>query len=388
MTVEQEKAISVGQFIEQVNSLFTEIGPVLIEAEISSIQNHPSGIYITLKDPKEEAILSGYMHPRAYEQSGIILEEGMLIRAHGTPNIYKQKGRFSLVIRSIELAGEGVLQKNYEALKKKLEGEGLFARKRRLSALSKRIAIITSKSGAVINDFKNNIVEADLSLTLYDVRVEGVRAVEDILNAMIFFNQHAKDYDLLVIMRGGGSLEDLQAFNHEQICRAIFGSILPTVVAIGHDRDIPIAQMVADVAPSTPTAAAVAINQSWLEARNYLKNRVNFFQNIASEIILNYENRIHLLQSAIARELRRTFENIRQSLSQYERYILSVHPQRIFEKGYSITSNAQGKVIRSIKNIEPQQIILNRFADGTISAKVEGIHSNDQTKTPIKRIAR
>ena len=204
-----------------------------------------------------------YMRPWMYRSLGFSLDDGMEIKIGGFLEIYKPKGRLSFQVDSVTLAGEGSLRKAYELLKQKLEAEGLFRRKRALPEFITTIGVITSRTGAVIDDFRKNLAARGCNVYLHDARVEGAQAVPNVTKAITWFNRNMPGLDVLVIIRGGGSLEDLQAFNNELVARDIFASAIPTMCGIGHDRDTPIACLVADREVSTPSIAAMIINDSW-----------------------------------------------------------------------------------------------------------------------------
>ncbi len=278
-----DKIFSVSQFIEILNVFFRK-EDVRITGEICELKRAASGhVYFTIKDKSAgenggSAVLDSIIWKRNYEMCGVALEVGMEVVLTGHPNIYPPSGRLSFVADMIELVGEGALKKAYEALKKKLEAEGVFAleRKRALSDLPQRIGVITSLKGAVIHDFENNLGKFGFKISVCDSRVEGQAAVKDLLARVATMRALAETgtndddgrggkfgLDALVIIRGGGSLESLQAFNNEALVRAIVDFPVPVVAGIGHDQDVPLVALAADYMSSTPTATAHLINRSW-----------------------------------------------------------------------------------------------------------------------------
>ena len=159
----EEKVFTVGLFLDYLNARFKEEA-VLVKGEISSFKTHPSGIYFSMKDQEDESVLECYMSPWVYRSLGILLEEGMEIKAGGIANIYKPRGRFSFRVEHVELTGEGSLKKAYDALKQKLQGEGLFERKRMLPEFISRVGVITSRTGAVIDDFRKNLEKRGIKI--------------------------------------------------------------------------------------------------------------------------------------------------------------------------------------------------------------------------------
>ena len=194
------------------------------------------------------------------------LEAGMRIVVLGSANIYAPRGDLSFKVKAMELTGEGVLKKRYEELKKKLTAEGVFAeeRKRAVPEYPERIGIVTSRNGAVIHDILNNLGRFGFKVSLVDARVEGPEAVESLLGAIKKLRK--VPLDVLIVARGGGSMEALQAFDNEKLVRALVDFPVPVIAAIGHHQDVPLAALAADVHVSTPTAAANLLNRSWHEA--------------------------------------------------------------------------------------------------------------------------
>jgi exodeoxyribonuclease VII large subunit len=189
----------------------------------------------------------------------------------GNANLYPPSGRFSFIAKTVELVGEGTLKKAYDELKRKLTTEGIFSpeRKRTLPAFPQQIGIITSKTGAVIHDFANNVGKHGYSFKFIDSRVEGKEALFDLLQAIKTMSK--QDIDILVIMRGGGSLQSLAAFDNESVVRAIASFPVPVIAAIGHHQDVPLTNLAADIEVSTPTAAANLVSRSWDMAERSLE---------------------------------------------------------------------------------------------------------------------
>ena len=260
-TNQKIKVVSVSEFTRIVNQAVSEIEPIWIEGEVSNFKNwQDRWIFFSLKD--EFAVLNCNLSKNKFESFGFEIEDGMKIRVLGRPEL-RYKGEFTLNVEEIQPWGEGALKKAYELLKKKLETEGLFVRKRKIPDFVQNIGLITSKSGVVIHDFLKNLKPFGFKVYFCDARVEGAEAVFSLVEAIKRLNKNRPDLDVLVIARGGGSLEELQAFNNEILARAIFASDIPVISGIGHEVDVPIASLVADVSVSTPTAAAIYLNQSW-----------------------------------------------------------------------------------------------------------------------------
>lgn len=411
---------TVSKFLDHVNDILGQkLEDIKVRGEISGLSEHTSGIYFALKDKDDESVLDCYLPLWVYKGLGIELEDGMEVKAGGTPNVYKPKGKFSLVIETLELTGEGSLKKAYELLKKKLQEEGLFDRKRELPEFIRRVGVITSRSGAVIDDFRNNLAQRGYQIHFHDVRVEGVRAVEDIMKAVRWFNKNQPDLDVLVIMRGGGSLEDLRAFNNELVARAVFASKVPTVCGIGHDRDVPITSLVGDSITSTPTAAAVLINETWQRLEEKLPEQeqslLHNFERVLNEmrarlgslaersasffqrLFTKYQNlrqglrdelgrldrkkkeigeQVTELTVGVSERFERALARVREKLSEREKYLVSVNPERNLQLGYSIIRNKAGQIVRDVRDVGVGEKIVAQVHRGEIGAKVEKVKEN------------
>lgn len=235
-----------------------------IEGEVTSVKDsYATAIYFTLKDTTRDALLNCVIWRTTYQQNGVRLKEGDAIIVSGTPEIYAARGTFSLKVNTIEYAGEGQLKRSYDELRAKLRAEGLLdpTHKRPLPLYPQRIGVITSRSGVVIQDFSANLGRYGFQVTLVDSRVEGKDAIHELLAALQTLAK--ADIEILVIMRGGGSWESLQAFNTESVVRAIATFPKPVLTGIGHDVDVTLAELVADVGSSTPTAVAEKLNETW-----------------------------------------------------------------------------------------------------------------------------
>ena len=385
-----EPIFSVGEFLDYVNEVFSGRS-YTIEGEISEFRPHPTGVYFSLKDKEGDGILNCYMNPYAYRSLGTALEDGMLVKAYGAPRMYKPKGRFSFTTERVELSGEGSLRKAYELLKKKLENEGLFSRKREIPEFIRTVGIITSKTGAVIDDFRKNLKPLGLRLYLYDVRVEGARAHEHIAEAIRRINARIPECDVIVLIRGGGSLEDLQPFNNEIVAREIFGSRIPVIAGIGHDRDVPIASMASDYATSTPSFAAMIVNDSWkrlfddvLRAKREIRagseramrGVYGTLENAAGKCLaaMHY---LRIRSREYSEMIIRTFsEALRRdaaACASAEKIIAAMNPERNLRLGYSIVSDGTGRVIKNVAQVRKGDAVIVKVSDGAFGASVEDV---------------
>lgn len=264
------KPLSVSAYLDLINRQLSKCH-ARIQGEITSISSSEKAIYFSLKDPQDESVLDCLIWKDIYELCGIEFEIGMEVILEGFPDIYKPFGKLKFKASTAELVGEGALKKAYDQLRKKLEGEGLFLpeRKKPIPDLPQHIGLITSETGAVIHDFLTNLGKHGFHITFMDSRVEGQAAVRDLVSAIDYFSD--KNIDVLVIIRGGGSLESLQAFNNETLVRKIGSFHKPIICGIGHEKDVPLASLAADLMVSTPTAVTHILNKSWQTAEHALE---------------------------------------------------------------------------------------------------------------------
>jgi len=414
---ETEKIFSISEYIDILNDGFKNYNAKIV-GEVSDVNFGPTGhVYFKLKDDKDQSTLKCVIFKPKYDLYNVKIEVGTKLMAFGCPNLHKQFG-FSFIAETIEYAGEGILKKEYDKLKKKLTEEGLFevARKRPLPEYPQRIGVITALKGAVIADFSNNLERFGFKVTMIDSRVEGQIAVDDLLSAIKTLKK--RNIEVLVIMRGGGSLESLIAFNNEKLVREVVSFPVPVIAAIGHHKDMPLVAMAADIEVSTPTAAAVTLNSSWIKAitllDKYQTNIFNNYQNVlrdtrdliskALEGVRKYANSVFNKYKKIENDLKVSFQNFKnallnvkselnnllnKSLSEFrmllsganqqlehaEQIISSNNPERQLSLGYSI-ARYKGKIIRKVKDVAMGENIDLNVTDGVITSEVKNINKN------------
>lgn len=265
--------------ISETNSLAKELLEQLtlwVEGEVYDYKSDDRRyyyIYFQLKDEDGKTVLPSVVLPHVYDGLGFKLENGQKVLAHGKLTLFTKSGKFQFMADRIELAGEGSLARELEKLKAKLQAEGLLAteRKRPLPKFPQRIGVITSAASDAWADFQRHSVAKFPVMELYlaDAYVQGNKAVNSLLRAISFMQQ--QDIEVLVITRGGGSLEDLAAFNDEQVVRAIATSKVPTLVGVGHEKDVSVADLVADVRASTPTNCGQILTSGYEQATQRLQ---------------------------------------------------------------------------------------------------------------------
>ncbi len=405
--------LSVSAYLDRVNRTLKGERAKIV-GEITEVQMYEgrSYLYFSIKDSADQSKIKCFMWKKDYTISGVQLRDGIEVVLTAFPQVYKPNGGLSLQVGLIELVGEGALQKAYEELKKKLELEGLFSesRKRVLPKYPERIGVITSRSGAVIHDFLSNIGKFGFEILFVDSKVEGQDAIKDLLSAVNTLK--SMDVDVLVLMRGGGSLESFAAFNNETLVRALADFPVPVITGIGHDKDAPLVSLVSDRNVSTPTAVAHLVDSTWREALSTVTlshtKIISRFERIVSEhknsierAQRSIENRFGTIfdefrraESALSRvlgriegEFGRTSEFISRrvqdmhrgftslvsrtelSLTQSEKIITFSSPTRQLSRGYSIVRNA-GKVVRKHTDVRAGDTLDILVSDGTIETKV------------------
>ncbi|MFI5056586.1 MAG: exodeoxyribonuclease VII large subunit [Candidatus Acidiferrales bacterium] len=307
------RVLTVSELTARIRDLlaknFTDIWVV---GEISNCREAQSGhIYFTLKDDRAQVRCVFFKQ----QQRGIKFrpEDGLQMTVRGSISVYETRGEYQIYVENLEPVGLGALQLAFEQLKKRLEAEGLFAagRKKPLPLLPSRIGLITSPRGAAVRDVVRILRRRfpNVHLTVYPVRVQGEGSAEEIVKALKFFNQK-KLVDVLILARGGGSMEDLWAFNEEPLARAIAASMIPVISGVGHETDFTIADFVADVRASTPSAAAELVVQT---RREFDKHIADLRETLASQIryrLLEFSRRVHELSAR--RGFRRPLDLLRQ----------------------------------------------------------------------------
>ncbi len=397
----ENNILSISAYLKLLNGILNSFEARIV-GEVSEVKISSVGhVYFSLKDKKDKSVLSCVIWNYDYKLCGVELKEGLEIVAKGIPDVYPPTGRLSFKAKTIQLMGEGELKKEYEKLKKKLEDEGLFDldKKKEIPSFVKRVGIITSKQGAVISDFLNNLGRFGFQIKFIDSRVEGLEAVRDLLNSVKTMRK--QDVDVLVIMRGGGSLESFLAFNNETLIREIASLPFPVIAAIGHDKDVPLLALVADKMVSTPTAAANLLNQSWQEAESELKAVEREIFNSFSSSLRNLEYKINNLflkikdklekvislfkmiefriKTVIPKILENEINKTKDKLENIEKIINQNNPERNLKLGYCIANNKKG-IIKSINDVKTEDIIDLKVYNGIINTQVKKIQKNEGKK--------
>ena len=317
-----EKYLSVTTLTKYLKMKFDKdpyLERVYLTGQVSNFRKRPTHQYFSLKD--DRAVIQATIWSGIYQKLGFDLEEGMKVNVVGRVQVYEPSGSYSIIIEKAEPDGVGALAIQFEQLKKKLSEEGLFQDrfKQAIPQFSKRIGVVTSRSGAVIQDIITTVGRRfpGVEIILYPTKVQGDGAAEEIARNIVRANER-EDLDVLIIGRGGGSIEDLWAFNEEIVVRAIFESRLPVISSVGHETDVTLADFVADKRAATPTAAAeLATPVTKLDLLTYLKNQEKRMATAVQNTLSKKEKALKALsQSVIFRQPERLYDSYLQRLDQ------------------------------------------------------------------------
>jgi exodeoxyribonuclease VII large subunit len=316
--VSAQNPISISDLTATIRELLeTGLGEIWVAGEISNFRAPGSGhLYFTLKD--ETATLSAVMFMREARRIGFALADGQAVLVRGTITVYEARGQYQIQVAEIRPRGQGSLQQRFEELKRKLAAENLFAleRKRELPVFPEVIGVVTSLQGAVLQDMLQILQRRapGIRIRVRGVRVQGVGAAQEIAEAIVEFSAES-NVDLLVVARGGGSLEDLWAFNEEVVARALAACAVPTISAVGHETDFTIADFVADLRAPTPSAAAELLTRDWSEWRETVAKLHVRLERTTRHVLGDHRRHLARLASSYAlREPRRVVRQWAQRL--------------------------------------------------------------------------
>lgn len=436
-SLKPDKIYTISEVTRMVKRELESAFPLLwVEGEISNFHRHHSGhLYFTLKD--EMSQLRTVMFRSWAQKVAFELKDGLQIIARGRINVYEPRGEYQLMVEMAEPKGKGALQLAFEQLKEKLKKEGLFdpALKKKLPLLPKKIGIVTSPRGAAIIDILRTLDRrfARLHILIYPAKVQGEGAADEIVEGIDYLG-NIPDIDVIIVGRGGGSIEDLWAFNEEKVARSIFRCPVPIISAVGHEVDFTIADFVADIRASTPSAAAEMVvekEQSFEEKIENLENRLiqnqkyflqerrhevlsltkhRAFQNMkvmllnleqkvddlelgAWNVIRNLKQRISEIQSRtifLEEKLRSTLRGRLQQLqASWERFSVQLHslsPLNILKKGYTLCWKDSGQsLIRRIDDVPEEEEVTVSFNKGEFSCLVQKIDRSKLIESRLKK---
>jgi len=400
-TKAEKKIYSVSEITRDIRSaLEGSFSSVWVEGEISNFVFHSSGhMYFSIRD--EKAVLKCAMFKRANEKLKFKLKDGMKIICLGSIGVYAPRGDYQMIIEVVEPKGIGALQLKFEQLKEKLKKEGLFdpSQKRDIPYLPTRIGVVTSPTGAAIRDILNVMQRrfSNVEIIINPVKVQGESAKNEIALAIEEFN-NLKNVDVMIVSRGGGSLEDLWAFNEEIVARAIFNSEIPVISAVGHEIDYTISDFVSDLRAPTPSAAAElvlprkdelasSVNTCLTRLKNALIGKITRIQEKLStlgrsyalrhplNLVMQYDQKVDDLIGDLTTGIENTLRINKEKFKLLAGKLNTLSPLGILNRGYSITTaEKNNRIIKDACNIAKGDLIKTKLAEGEIISRVENIN--------------
>lgn len=400
----EKTILHVGDYLSLLNEVLHDRVPsseIVIEGEVSDYRvAQQKWVSFDLKDEKAEAVLKCFA---TVWQITTPIEDGMRVHVTGFPKMYERFGTLKLNVQTIEPIGEGALKRAYDLLKKKLEVEGLFdvSRKRTLPRFPKKIGLITSRDAAAYGDFLRIVNNrwGGIEIDHAHVHVQGREAVGEILSAFRYFNSLAVEDrpDAIVLTRGGGGLEDLHAFNDEQVARAVYQSLIPVVCAVGHERDESLCDYVADIRASTPSNAAERVVPSRADVKYELdmmmqrqEQQLQFVMDeyrtaadkVATRVghILERErDRLTTMQVRFHDHVESWLPSLKDSIESSTRLLRQVDPTRILARGYAIV-RAGGTVVRDASSLAIGREIAIQLGGGSVDAEILRVNGKGKQK--------
>ena len=399
----KENVLTVSQISGQIRqALESQFSTVWVKGELSNFKAHSSGHwYFSLKDEKSQ--IKGVMFRGQNQKIPFKPQTGKEVLVQGQVSVYTPRGDYQILCHEMELVGSGLLQKQFEEIKKKLKAEGLFesSRKKALPRFPRHVTLITSETGAAVRDILNilNRRFCSVKVTLIPALVQGSQAVESLLQAL----EDGKKIpsDVLIIGRGGGSMEDLWAFNDEVLARSIAQYPVPVISAVGHEIDFTICDFVSDLRAPTPSVAAELvvqnredildqIHQEWKRFIQNIKLQLSFFKDrlLAGQRALIHPQRAiqdfsqSLDESSLRfyQSMQNAIKSLRQKLEQREKVLLAVNPKKVMERGFSIITNSEGLLLSSASQLKAKDQIHIDFFEGRALAQVVKTIPEDKLK--------
>ncbi len=401
------RVLTVSEITARIKTYLESAFPdVWVVGELSRVTRASSGhLYMTLKD--ESAVLNAVMWRGPASALRFEPEEGLEVTARGSIDVYPPRGSYQLIVAWMEPRGIGALQLAFRQLQEKLQAEGLFApeAKKPLPPYPRRIGVVTSPTGAAIRDIVNVISRRypPAELYLYPSRVQGAEAAAEIAAAIERLNECRPGLDLIIVGRGGGSLEDLWAFNEEVVARAIHRSCIPIVSAVGHEIDFTIADFVADARAATPTEAGELVVPDGLELGLRLGRQARRMAAALRGQLLRTSQRVAALVSrpalrrpeAALREraqraddlaerlnaaVGRYLERQREGTESLVRRLRTLSPAAVLERGYSLSFDPRGRLLRSVEQVRRGDTIRTRLRRGRLSSEVLEVEDAEQDR--------
>jgi len=418
--VSRVEPLTVSALTAQIKEILEDqVGEVSVQGEISNLRHQSSGhYYFTLKD--EGSQIPCALFKGSAGRLAVAPKDGAKVVAAGEVSVYAPRGAYQLIVRSLEPVGKGDLHQRFEELKRKLQSEGLFEEsgKRSIPEFVERVGIITSPTGAAVRDAIHVLQRRcpRIGITVFGVKVQGEGAAEEVADAIREMGK--RDFDVLLVVRGGGSLEDLWAFNEEVVARAVVASPIPVISGVGHETDFTICDFVADVRAPTPSAAAEVVSRPDEDWREEVREWAERFHEATLEFLEEKKRRVGDLAGSyvfrepqkmlemsgqrvdeLALQLSRGLESGWRYRKQYVEGLLgrwaalrperrlrefslrvraamdrlrAMGPEETLKRGYALVQSPEGKLIRKVEPALRQGDLVVRFADGKVEVKVKG----------------
>ena len=396
-----EKIWTVSELTRLVKDVLEQtFYPFWISGEISNLTIHRSGhVYFSLKDARSQVQCVFFRGAQKARDLG--LAEGMSVETQGRLTVYEPRGNYQLTVSQLRPKGKGGLQQAFEELKAKLRAEGLFddERKRPVPALPARIGVVTSPSGAAIRDFLNvlNRRFSGMNVRIFPAAVQGQRAAGEIVQGIRHFNREG-GVDVIVVTRGGGSLEDLWPFNEEAVARAIAESAIPVISGVGHEVDFTISDLVADLRVPTPSAAAELVVKGRAELQEKVRALSRRLGSAARLSLGEWRRRVERsanspvftqagqtvrtlqqrLDEAVYRLETHAKQAVQQNKARHDRMVSALRamdPKAVLTRGYSVLFKESGEAVRSPRQVTQNESLRALLADGELTLKVDGDES-------------
>ena len=374
------KPVSVSMLNEYIGKLISTdplLCNVVVKGEITSIKYHGTGhVYFSISDNKSK--INCFLAKQRAMNLTEMLSDGDEVILTGSVSVYQKGGYYSLNVTGIEIEGEGALVAEFAKIKARLEKEGLFdsKHKKRLPEFPKHIGVVTSETGAAVQDILA-IIQARTKLTnvsIFPVSVQGDRASSEISHMIDFLSDtRSEDIDLLIVGRGGGSPEDLMVFNSEELARSIYACNIPVISAVGHEIDFTIADFVADVRAETPTAAAeLAVPDMKLLYEKINKLHEDISLNLSNRLMYD-DIRIKNIYDSISHILTNKIQSYENTLNRLALLLSENNPRAILERGYSILSDEKGMPIANVSKLKIEASYKLNLSDGSANCKIYDI---------------
>ena len=412
--------LTVSALTAQIKEILEDqVGEVSVQGEISNLRHQSSGhYYFTLKD--EGSQIPCALFKGSAGRLAVAPKDGAKVVAAGEVSVYAPRGAYQLIVRSLEPAGKGDLHQRFEELKRKLQGEGLFeeSRKRSIPEFVRRVGMITSPTGAAVRDAIHVLQRRcpRIGITVFGVKVQGEGAAEEVADAIGEMGK--RDFDVLLVVRGGGSLEDLWAFNEEVVARAVVASPIPVISGVGHETDFTICDFVADLRAPTPSVAAEMVSRpdedwgeevrEWAErfheaVLQFLEEKKRRVGDLAGSYVFREPQKMVEMSGQrvdeLALQLSRGLESGWRYRKQYVEGLLgrwaalrperrlrefslrvraamdrlrAMGPEETLKRGYALVQSPEGKLIRKVEPALRQGDLVVRFTDGKVEVKVKG----------------